>query len=85
VAPAHRHYGTLTNRGPIQLITKVNDTTGPTWFIDIKIRAALAYLRISAGPDFYYKFPYPGIGDGGEELHDTFGFDNGEEEVVIDC
>jgi hypothetical protein len=38
-----------------------------------------------AGPDFYYKFPYPGTGDGGEELHDTFGFDNGEEEVVVDC
>jgi hypothetical protein len=38
-----------------------------------------------AGPEFYYKFDHPGTGDGGEELLDTFAFDDGEEEVVIDC
>jgi hypothetical protein len=38
------------------------------------------------GPDFYYRFPYPGTRDEGEELHDRFDFDDGDdgEEVVID-
>jgi hypothetical protein len=86
VAVCDRDYNALTEGGPAQLIAEVNNRTGGVWFLDIKRRAALACLRMLVGPDFYYRFPYPGTRDEGEELHDRFDFDDGDdgEEVVID-
>ncbi|KAJ7182568.1 hypothetical protein C8R43DRAFT_940703 [Mycena crocata] len=80
----HQDPVSLVSGGAAGLIKAVDDKVGPFWYPNVQLRASVACLRIILGPDFEFKFPYPATGDLGEELHDRFDFDNGDEEVEID-
>jgi hypothetical protein len=59
--------------------------TGKMWYIDAQLRILLATLRILLGLEQGVVFPYPGVMDAGKTIIDGFEFDDGEEEVEIDC
>ncbi|KAJ7113729.1 hypothetical protein C8R43DRAFT_1138573 [Mycena crocata] len=71
--------------GPKHLVAEVNKRVDQFWYPDVRLRAAIARLRILIGPEFRYKFKFPGVSDIGEEIHGSFEFDDGEKCVEIDC
>ncbi|KAJ6571438.1 hypothetical protein B0H19DRAFT_1255410 [Mycena capillaripes] len=85
VVVGHRDPASLAYGGPERLLSEMERKVGRFWYLDLNRRTAVACASMLLGPDFRLKFGYPGARDAGEELIDTFTFDDGEEEVYIDC
>ncbi|KAJ7304875.1 hypothetical protein DFH08DRAFT_976473 [Mycena albidolilacea] len=75
----------FVSQGTDFVLASVIARTGKMWYIDAQLRILLATLRILLGLERGVVFPYPGVMDAGETAIDGFEFDNGDEEVEIDC